>query len=158
MKTNYFRLLIVALTIHIFSVHCKLLYYLNPEVTEKHSFSFLTVDEPTILAMLFALSYSLATAFNISSTSKKSLVVFFGGLDMMGVLLYYFTSIPLYFGAIYFAIYTGTLIISSMYLNGSDYLSDRIKELKEKGITQREIAAKFKISESKVSRLINKEE
>ena len=32
MKSNYFHLLIVALTIHIFSVHCRLLYYLNPEV------------------------------------------------------------------------------------------------------------------------------
>jgi hypothetical protein len=149
--------MIVALIIHIFSVHCKLLYYLNPEATEKHSFSFLTIDEPTVLAMLFALSYSLATAFNISSTSKKSLVVFFGLLDMIGVLLYYFTSIPLYFGAIYFAIYTGSLIVSSIYLNNPEYLSDKINEMKKRGVTQRDIAVKLKISESKVSRLLNKE-
>ena len=64
----------------------------------------------------------------------------------------------MYFGAIYFALYTGVLIISSMYLNGTEYLSDKIKDLKEKGITQREIALKMNISESKVSSLLNMKE
>ncbi len=35
-------------------------------------------------------------------------------------------------------------------------LSDRIKDLKEKGLTQREIALRLKISESKVSRIIKR--
>ncbi len=30
MKQKHFNKLIIALSIHIFSVHCKLLYYLNP--------------------------------------------------------------------------------------------------------------------------------
>jgi hypothetical protein len=58
MKMNFIHLLIVALIIHFFSVHCRLLYYLNPEVVYKHSFSFLFFDEPTALALLFASSYS----------------------------------------------------------------------------------------------------
>ena len=45
-----------------------------------------------------------------------------------------------------------------MYLNGTEYLSDKIKDLKEKGITQREIALKMNISESKVSSLLNRKE
>ena len=94
MKTNYFRLLIVALTIHIFSVHCRLLYYLNPEVSDKHSFTFLTIDEPTVMAMVFALSYSLATAFVIISTKRRTFIILFGVLDTIGVLLYYFIAIP----------------------------------------------------------------
>jgi DNA-binding MarR family transcriptional regulator len=62
----------------------------------------------------------------------------------------------MHFGAIYFALYTGILIISTMFLNGPEYLSDRIKDLKEKGITQREIALRLKVSESKVSRIIKR--
>ena len=156
MKSNYFHLLIVALTIHIFSVHCRLLYYLNPEVVNKHAFTFLTIDESTLLAMVFALSYSLATAFVIISTKRKTFVILYGILDTLGVLLYYFIAIPMHFGAIYFALYTGILIISTMFLNGPEYLSDRIKDLKEKGITQREIALRLKVSESKVSRIIKR--
>jgi hypothetical protein len=125
-------------------------------VSDKHSFTFLSIDEPTVMAMVFALSYSLATAFVIISTKRKTFVILFGILDTIGVLLYYFIAIPIYFGAIYFALYTGALIISSMYLNGSEFLSDKIKDLKEKGITQREIATRLRISESKVSRMLNK--
>ena len=33
-----------------------------------------------------------------------------------------------------------------MYLNGIEYLSDKIKDMKEKGITQREIATRLRIS------------
>ena len=87
MKTNYFRLLIVALTIHIFSVHCRLLYYLNPEVSDKHSFTFLSIDEPTVIAVAFALSYPLATTFVIISTKRKIFVILFGVMDTIGVLL-----------------------------------------------------------------------
>ena len=105
MKSNYFHLLIVALTIHIFSVHCRLLYYLNPEVVNKHSFTFFTIDESTLLAMVFALSYSLATACVIISTKRKTFVILYGILDTIGVLLYYFIAIPMHFGAIYFALY-----------------------------------------------------
>lgn len=148
--------LIIALTFHIFSVHSKLLYYLNPELDEKLPFSFLRVDEPTFLALGFALAYSLGTITVLRRSKKWSLVYLYAVLDSIGVLLYYFTEIPLQAGAIYFALYTGTLIISTMYLNKPEYMADQIREMKEKGISQREIAQELNISESKVSRVVNR--
>ena len=109
------NLLMIALTIHIFSVHSKLLYHLNPELEEREAFSFIRLNEPTVLALVFAVAYSLATVSVIRSTKKKRMIVAFAALDSLGVLLYYLTEIPLQFGAIYFAIYTGTLILSSAW-------------------------------------------
>ena len=148
------NLLIIALTIHIFSVHSRLLYYLNPELDQKPSFSFININEPTVLAMVVALAYSLATLSVVVGSKKKWLIVVYAVLDSLGVLLYYFTEIPLQCGAVYFAIYTGTLILSTIYLNRPEYLSDQILEMKQKGISQREIAQQLFISESKVSRLL----
>ena len=156
MKPKHFKILIIALSVHIFSVHTRLLYYLNPEISTKQGFSYLNIDEPTILAMIFALAYSVATASVIYITNRKSLIFTYGILDAFGVLLYYFTSIPIEYGAIYFALYTGILIVSTMYLNGTDYLIDKIREMKEKGLTQREVAERLSISESKVSRILNR--
>jgi hypothetical protein len=156
MKPQHFNKLIIALSIHIFSVHCRLLYYLNPEITTKPPFSFLNIDEATVLAMVFALSYSVGTAFVIFISKKRSLILIYGIIDTIGVLLYYFTSIPIHYGAIYFALYTGILISSTMFLNGPEYLADQILEMKEKGITQREAAERLNISESKVSRVLKR--
>ena len=114
------------------------------------------IDEPTVLAMVFALSYSVATAFVIYISKRRSLILAYGIIDTIGVLLYYFTSIPLHYGAIYFALYTGILITSTMFLNGPEYLVDKILEMKEKGITQREAAERLNISESKVSRILKR--
>ena len=85
MKPKHFNKLIIALSIHIFSVHCKLLYYLNPEISIKHAFSYLNLDEPTILAMVFALSYSVATAFVIYTSNRKSLILIYGFIEYFGV-------------------------------------------------------------------------
>jgi hypothetical protein len=156
MKKQSINILILALALHIFSVHSRLLYYLNPEIEDKDAFSYIVMNEPTILALVFAVAYSLATVSVIRSARKKGLIAIFAVLDSLGVLLYYFTKIPLHFGAIYFALYTGTLILSSMYLNRPEYLSDQIMEMKEKGISQREIAQQLEISESKVSRLLKR--
>ncbi len=106
--------------------------------------------------MVFALSYSVATAFIIFMTNRKSIIITYALLDTIGVFLYYFTTIPIHYGGIYFALYTGILIASTMFLNGSEYLVDRIIEMKEKGMTQREAAEKFNISESKVSRILKR--
>ena len=156
MKKTNINILITVLTIHIFSVHSKLLYYLNPEVAEKDPFSFLNFNEPTILGMVFALAYSLATFSVVSNTRKTMLIYIFAVLDSLGVLLYYFTKIPIYYGAIYFAIYTGILIISTRYQRKSEYLADQIQEMKQKGISQREIAQQLNISESMVSRMLKR--
>ena len=150
------NLLIIALTIHIFSVHCRLLYYLNPEVDKPPPFSIMNLNEPTILAMVFAVAYSLATVWVITRAKKKGLIFIFAVLDSIGVLLYYFTEIPLQCGAVYFAIYTGALILSTIYLDRPEYLSDQIQEMKQKGISQREIAQQMQMSESMVSRLLKR--
>ena len=146
----------VALTIHIFSVHSKLLYHLNPEVANKVGFSFLTLNEMTILAMVCALAYSLATFYVVGRTKNKWLIFIYAGLDAIGVLLYYFILIPIYYGAIYFALYTGILILSTIYLDNPEYLADHILEMKNKGISQREIAQKLDISETMVSRQLKR--
>lgn len=156
MKSKHFNILIIALSIHIFSVQTRLLYYLNSEISTQQDFSYLNFDEPTILAMVFALAYSVATASVIFITNKKILIFIYGILDSIGVLLYYFADIPIKYGAFYFALYTGILIVSTMYLNGNEYLSDKIIEMKEKGLTQREVAERLNISESKVSRVVNR--
>ena len=156
MKTKHISqsILVISLTIHLFSVYSKLLYYLNPEVLSKESFSFIIFNEQTILAMVFALSYSLATFSIVFNAGKRGLIILFGSLDTIGVLLYYFTDIPLYYGAIYFAIYTGALIISTLYLRNPDRLPEQILRMKENGDTQKIIADKLGISESKVSRVV----
>jgi hypothetical protein len=156
MKKQPTNILLFALVLHIFSVHSKLLYYLNPEVENPLPFSFIKFNEPTLLAMVFAVAYSLATVSVISRTKQKSLIIIFAVLDSLGVLLYYFTEIPLQIGAIYFAVYTGMLILSTVYLDSPEFLSDQIKEMKLKGISQREIAQQLQISESKVSRLLKR--
>ena len=153
---NPIDILIYSLTIHIFSVHSRLLYYLNPEVEEPPPFSFFKLNEPTILAMVFAVAYSLATLSVVRGSKRKWLITVYALLDSLGVLLYYYTEIHLHFGAIYLAMYTGTLILSSMYLNRPEYLSDQIVEMKEKGISQREIAQQLQLSESMVSRVLNR--
>jgi len=99
----------------------------------------------------------LATVTVIRSAKNKRIIFVFAVLDSLGVLLYYFTKIPLYFGAIYFAIYTGISILSALYLDSPEYLSDQILVMKEKGIRQRVIARELNISESKVSRLLNRD-
>jgi hypothetical protein len=86
----------------------------------------------------------------------KLLIVVFAILDSIGVLLYYFTMIPLSVGAFYFAIYTGILIVSTIYVDNPLYLTDQILEMKEKGVSQREIAQQLKMSESKVTRSLQR--
>lgn len=149
--------IISFLTIHLFSVYSRLLFYLNPERATEETFSFLHIDEHTILAFIVALSYSTISSLVIFNSDRKGLVILFGILDSIGVLLYYVTDIPLYFGAIYFALYTGVLIISTLYLRKPDGLLEQTIKLKEKGNTQKTIADKLGISESKVSRILNKE-
>ena len=86
------RALIIILSIHIFSVQTKLLYWINPEIAEKNGFSFLNFDEPTVLAMVFSLSYSIATAIILYRSNNRRLIMAYAVLDGLGVLLYYFVK------------------------------------------------------------------
>lgn len=156
MKSKHTNTLIIALTIHVFSVQSKLLFHLNPDGDDKDTFSFFEFNESTILAMLFALSYSLATFFVVNNTKNRNLIYIYAGLDAIGVLLYYYTQIPDHYRAVYFALYTGILILSTIYLDKNDYLADHILELKQKGVSQKEIALQLDISESMVSRILKR--
>lgn len=146
----------LALTLHIFAVNARLLYHLNPEVAEKVGFSFIALNEQTILALVFSLAYSLATVSVLRISRSKKLIAAFVILDPVSVLLYYFINIPLQVGAVYYAIYTGALILTFMNLNQPEYLADQILEMKDKGISQREIANQLKVSESMISRMLKR--
>lgn len=142
------KYLIIILSVHIFSVHAKLLYLLNGG----DSFSFLNVNEPTILAMVFAVSYSLATAVVIYNTENKSIIFTYAVLDGVAVLLYYFAVIPIAVAAFYFAIYTFILIASVITIKKPI----TIEEMRKAGATLKEIAKKFGVNESTISRRISK--
>lgn len=168
MKTKYFNLLIIALSIHLFFVNARLLYELNgfggkrPEVPENQQISvkqnnrnknsFIEIS----FAMVIALSYSMGTAAVLRICRDRKLVWYFAILDSTGVLLHYWHGSPEGLRAIYFAVYTGLLIISTSYLDNSDDLQGQIIELKKKGLIQRDIARRLNISESKVSREIKR--
>lgn len=109
------RNLIIVLTVHIFATHTKLLYYINPEVLDKQAFSFLSLNEHTMLSMVFALSYSMATALVIYKVNTKWIVLAYAALDGLAVLLYYYLAIPTWVSGIYFAVYT-TFLISSTFI------------------------------------------
>lgn len=154
------KALIIILSVHIFSVHSKLLYYLNPELTEKASFSYTNLNEATILAMIFALSYSVATALAIYNTNNKRITTTYAILDAIGVLLYYFTAIPMLVTSFYFAIYTFVLINSVISVNSSKKakpvsVEKQMKQMVAEGIPYKEIAEKFNTSVATVSRRIN---
>ena len=150
-----FKYVIIVLTPHILGIHWRLLYYLNPEVANKHLFSFLIFDEPTIIALVFAIAYSIGSAIIIYSTTKWYLIALYAILDAISVFLYYSIDIPLEYVAVFYAIYTGILISSTIFLRAPKNLDDKIEGMKENGMNQRKIARKLNISESKVSRILN---
>ncbi|MEX2411187.1 MAG: helix-turn-helix domain-containing protein [Candidatus Paceibacterota bacterium] len=152
-KFKTFDLLTIAITTHLFAVQSKLLFHLNPDSREKDVFSFLELNEQTVIAMILSLAYALATFSILRSSNKLWLIAVFALLDSVGVLFYYNIKIPLQSSAIYFAIYTGTIIISIAFLKRPEYLADQILELKKKGLNQREIAKRLGVTESKVSRV-----
>lgn len=154
MKTKHINYLIVALSLHIFVVNSILLYTLNFDVQDKYSF--FDFEKESLLAMLFAISYSIGTISVLSRSGKKQLIFFYAGLDSFGVLLNYFEAIPNPIRAVYFALYTGTLIVSTQFMDKPEYIADQITEMKQKGISQREIAQKLNISESMVSRTLKR--
>lgn len=146
------NLLIIALAIHLFTVNCKLLFSLSLATAT----DFPLINEPSVLALIFAVPYSLATVSVLRATKNKRLIVIFAVMDAFGVLIQYYPDISRHIKAVYFAIYTGLLIISTIYLDKSEYLSDLIIEMKQKGVSQKDIALNLDISESMVSRTIKR--
>ena len=85
MKGKAFNFLIIVLTVHIFAVQTKILYFLSPELAQKGSFSVMDMNEHAWLAMIFALSYSMATAFIIYLTNKWWIRLVYAIMDGLAV-------------------------------------------------------------------------
>jgi drug/metabolite transporter (DMT)-like permease len=155
MKKNNIQvinILTISVAIHLFFTNARLLYHMNPDKVIEKLFSFTSVDEYTIIAMVFSLSYSLGTIFIAIKSRLKWLVLIFAIFDAIGILFYYSTDISQNLKSIYFSLYTGALLYSVYLIDNPKYLADQIVELKERGLNQKEIATTLGISESKVSR------
>ena len=131
------------LSVHIYVIQTKLLYLLNGGI----EFSYLSLDEKGILSIIFAVSYSIATAVILYKQPSPRLVLLYALLDAVGVLLYYFIKIPIWVGAFYFMIYTFCIIASTIAFRDKP---------KDEGFSQRKLAAELGLSESKLSRAIKK--
>ena len=123
-------ILVTTIAIHLFGVHSKLLYHLNPDKIRDitgivQPFSFLEVNENNITAIFFGWCYSIATAIILVLSFKSvgllvTIVAIFGGMDGFGVFIYYNItnfdqSYLLLFGGLYYGVYTFLIIISAGY-------------------------------------------
>lgn len=120
-------MLIVFIAVHLFGVHSKLLFQLNPDKVKTISgnimvFSFNDITENNITAIIFALSYSIATAVILTLSYDKKYMLYiitlvFGLLDGAGVFIYYNVKLENFviWGSVYYAIYTFVIIISAGY-------------------------------------------
>ena len=150
---NKFSALVIVLTFHLFFVQTKLLYFLSPEIDEKGLFSLLSMNEHSYLAMLFALSYSLATAFVIYLTKKRYVILVYALLDGLAVGFYYLSA-PFQVVAPYFAIYTFVLIASTLVTRGDESLEGKIKTFKKEGMSVDKLSKRFNISKNKIYSLL----
>ena len=142
---------LILLSIHLFAIHARLLFHLTPDSQISETiFSFLQLNEITILSMTFAAAYSLMTVIILYINSNLKFILVYGCIDAIAVFFYYKEHIKkefFIFGAIYYAVYTFIIIYSLGIL--------KISPIK-KNATQKEIAKHFNISESKVSRIVKK--
>ena len=150
-----FKLLVIVLTVHIFSVQSKLLYFLSPEMKVKLPFTFTDLNEHAYLAMVFALSYSLATAFIIYMSEKKWLVLTYAVMDGLAVLLYYGDN-TYKVTSVYFALYTFLLIGSVIFMRQTPTVLDKLHSMKDKGISVKDISNRLGISKSKIYKILKK--
>jgi hypothetical protein len=114
----YLNIALLFLTIHLFTVNARLLAHLNVDSrTAGNVFDFTSFQVENIIAMVISLSYSIITAILIKliRDSKHSLfmIIWFSLLDGMCVYIYYsvFSNFQK-LGAIYYAIYTASIILA----------------------------------------------
>lgn len=176
-----FDVLLGFLVLHLFSVHSKLLYHINPDApAELPKFSFLSLNEFTVTAMIFALGYSIMTAITIkiidlnfeSRWARISPILALAVMDAMGVLIGYHGVNYRVLGSIYYAFYTLIIVASialvkefskkihvseisselQVEISASD--SEIIARYQSGNFTQKQIAEMYNLSESKVSRIL----
>lgn len=117
-------IIILFLSAHLFTVHSKLLFHLNPDKLVKelvYKFDSTLFGQELIVSTIGAIAFSLITALILTIFVKyrKVFIISVGSfafLDGVGVFIYYnITLVEKVFiisGAIYYALYTATIIIS----------------------------------------------
>jgi len=117
-------IIILFLSLHLFTVHSKLLFHINPDKLVQelvYKFDGSLFSQDLIVSTIGAIAYSLITALILTVFVKYKkvfiiTVVSFALLDAVGVFVYYNVTIGqkafLIAGAIYYAIYTGSIIVS----------------------------------------------
>jgi hypothetical protein len=110
---------LLFLCIHLFAVHSKLLFHLNPDNTLNiNVFDFTKLGVENVIAMVVSMSYSIMTVIIIKSIAMPfrerwnfAIIAFFGLMDGWGVFLYYVVleNYKVY-ASIYYAIYTFSII------------------------------------------------
>lgn len=141
---SVFKWLVVILTVHIFSVLSGLLHGLNGK------------NESLWLAIIFAASYSIASAFIVYLANERWLIISYAAMDAIGVLCYYFSNTPQWMVAIYFAIYTFALIASTIFLTSDE--TQEILALKKQGKTIKDISIAVGMTEYKVAKILKENE
>ena len=130
-------IIILFLSVHLFTVHSKLLFHINPdklilELTYKFDKSLF--GQELIVSTIGAVAYSLITALILTIFVKyRSVFIItiasFALLDGLGVFVYYNITIGeklfVIFGSVYYAIYTASIIVS---LSLFRYLGYKYKE------------------------------
>ena len=126
-------IIIIFLSIHLFTIHSKLLFHINPDkiISElTYKFSMYLFSEGLIVSTLSALGYSLITAFILTIFVKYKdvfliSVISFAILDGLGVFIYYNVHIQqdtlTILGSIYYSIYTLFIVISVGYFRHLEY-------------------------------------
>lgn len=172
MKKNLpYLLASVFLSVHLYSVHTKLLYHLNPDAESIGYFSYQSLDENSITAMIFAVTYSAMTVIALFKAVNLMkffwfTISFFALLDGLGIFVYYNVNRSESFfimSALYYSIYTMFIIIALAYIKKYERsgqpkltLEEKIMKLDEEGMKGNKIAKKLNTSTAKVSRTINK--
>lgn len=153
---------LIFLSIHLFTVHSKLIFHANPDNLSGHqAFSYLNLSEQMIISVIISLSYSVITVILIMllSNLKKIYILFiiwFAILDGIGVFIYYYYPERLaLFSSIYYAIYTFS-IIACFGLYRYDEIKTRTKSDIIRKYTQKQLAKEIGVSESLVSKVKNK--
>ena len=164
---------IIFIAIHIFGTHARLLYKINPEVSQSIKslgFSFFRINEYTITAESFGLVYGIITAgiiFLYSEHKKKFIAILtFAILDGFGMFVYYSAdsnNLFIIFAAIYYCIYTFCIIIavglhksnvSKTEIETEYERNELIIKMKKHGLSGKEISEIVGITPSMISRIL----
>lgn len=147
-------IIIIFLSAHLFTVHSKLLFHINPDKLVKelvYKFNGTLFNQELITSTIGAIAYSLITALILTIFVKfRKVFIFsvcsFALLDGVGVFVYYNVTARekafIITGAIYYAIYTAIIIISlglfrHLKYSNVDTLYNKIDEsIKENDITE----------------------